>query len=352
MPADVVVVGLQDALNLGWKLGMVPRSTDPDRLLDSYTEERHPVAELSASLADVVFRAESSPTTLAGLLRRLGRADPRRSTGATPQWRPVAGRLSPTCVARTSVPGTRRRIRGAARSTSSGPSTLIVRGRHDDAQAMMPWSRRRRALLGGIVGVVIVAMVVAACGAPVPPAGAGTAMGESSGGPMMGGARVDEAGYLAEMIPHHQEAVAAATQLVRSPRPEMRALGQRIVDTQSAEVQRMTGWLATWYPQEPRPAYRPMMSDLSPLSGDDLDRTFLTEMMPHHMSAVMMSQHLLVSGAPLHPEIAAFAGTVRDTQRDEIVLMRSWLTSWFPTTGPDAASPRRPVPGGMAPGGG
>ncbi|MFF3670962.1 FAD-dependent monooxygenase [Microtetraspora malaysiensis] len=37
-------LGLQDAVNLGWKLGLVARGLAPDSLLDTYTAERHPVA--------------------------------------------------------------------------------------------------------------------------------------------------------------------------------------------------------------------------------------------------------------------------------------------------------------------
>lgn len=37
-------IGLQDAVNLGWKLAQVVRGTSPERLLDSYEQERHPVA--------------------------------------------------------------------------------------------------------------------------------------------------------------------------------------------------------------------------------------------------------------------------------------------------------------------
>lgn len=62
-------LGLQDALNLGWKLGLAASSSDPERLLDSYDEERRPVAMISADLTDLVFWAESSPAVLAGLLR-------------------------------------------------------------------------------------------------------------------------------------------------------------------------------------------------------------------------------------------------------------------------------------------
>jgi 3-(3-hydroxy-phenyl)propionate hydroxylase len=35
--------GVQDAVNLGWKLGQVVKETSPDSLLDSYHAERHPV---------------------------------------------------------------------------------------------------------------------------------------------------------------------------------------------------------------------------------------------------------------------------------------------------------------------
>jgi hypothetical protein len=37
--------GVQDAVNLGWKLGQVIGGTSPDSLLDTYHAERHPVAQ-------------------------------------------------------------------------------------------------------------------------------------------------------------------------------------------------------------------------------------------------------------------------------------------------------------------
>ena len=49
------------------------------------------------------------------------------------------------------------------------------------------------------------------------------------------------------------------------------------------------------------------MPDLSGLSGDQLDKTFLQYMIPHHMMAIMMSQQLLMHGEARHPEVAAFA---------------------------------------------
>src|SRR6266480_3993499 len=37
-------IGVQDAVNLGWKLAQVVKKTSPDSLLDTYHAERHPVA--------------------------------------------------------------------------------------------------------------------------------------------------------------------------------------------------------------------------------------------------------------------------------------------------------------------
>ncbi|MEV1174665.1 DUF305 domain-containing protein, partial [Nonomuraea sp. NPDC049784] len=88
----------------------------------------------------------------------------------------------------------------------------------------------------------------------------------------------DEAYYLTHMV-DHQEAVAAAKQLQRSGRAQMRALGASIVSTQRAEIATMNKWLATWYRgYSPAIDYRPMMRDLSKLSGDALDETFLRDM--------------------------------------------------------------------------
>ena len=36
-------IGVQDAVNLGWKLAQVVNGTSPDSLLDTYHAERHPI---------------------------------------------------------------------------------------------------------------------------------------------------------------------------------------------------------------------------------------------------------------------------------------------------------------------
>lgn len=142
--------------------------------------------------------------------------------------------------------------------------------------------------------------------------------------------------YLAQMIPHHEEAITSAQQLARgTSRAEMRAFAESIIVTQSAEVARMREWLARWYPtRDPRVTYVPMMGDFSSLRGDALDRAFLESMIPHHMMAIMMSQQLLASGLAVHAEIVPFATEIRDMQRREVATMQAWLRIWFGVSGP------------------
>ena len=149
------------------------------------------------------------------------------------------------------------------------------------------------------------------------------------GGGLMGRGAASEPAYLTEMVAHHQEAITAARQLARSDRPEMRALGESIVRTQTAQIDQMKAWLADWYPnRSATTTYRPMMRDLTGLSGDRLDRVFLQDMTGHHMAAVMLSQQLLWRGTE-HRQVAELARSIRDDQHTEMIQMQRWLGQWY-----------------------
>ena len=67
--------GVQDAVNLGWKLAQVVSGTSPESLLDTYHAERHPVAArvLHNTLAQTALTRSDACTdalrgTMAGLL--------------------------------------------------------------------------------------------------------------------------------------------------------------------------------------------------------------------------------------------------------------------------------------------
>jgi FAD binding domain/Aromatic-ring hydroxylase, C-terminal len=78
--------GVQDAVNLGWKLAQVVKGTSPESLLDTYHAERHPVAArvLRNTMAAIVLRREDERTkalrdTVSELL---GMDEPRRRFAA------------------------------------------------------------------------------------------------------------------------------------------------------------------------------------------------------------------------------------------------------------------------------
>ena len=123
--------GVQDAVNLGWKLAQVVSGTSPDSLLDTYHAERHPVAArvLRNTMAQVALTATGARTDalrdiMTGLL---GMDEPRKqhrrrwspawtstttsgrgtrcSGGACPiwTWSPPAARSA--CTACCTAPG-------------------------------------------------------------------------------------------------------------------------------------------------------------------------------------------------------------------------------------------------------
>jgi len=156
----------------------------------------------------------------------------------------------------------------------------------------------------------------------------GPGMMSPGGRPRQMGAFVNsEYDFLVHMIPHHEEAVITARILKENTtNEEMKNFAEDIIRTQSEEIELMTIWLEAWYPEEEHDIdYQPMMRDLENLEGEDLDRAFLEDMIPHHMEAVMMSQQLLVRGLAEHEEVASLARNIRNTQRNEIHMMRNWL---------------------------
>ncbi|KAK9721551.1 hypothetical protein K7432_003326 [Basidiobolus ranarum] len=75
-------LGLQDAANLGWKLGLVIRNLAPETLLDTYTMERYAPAELvmrNSRAQTALFRPDPQSMALREVLSEvLGLADAKR----------------------------------------------------------------------------------------------------------------------------------------------------------------------------------------------------------------------------------------------------------------------------------
>jgi uncharacterized protein (DUF305 family) len=133
--------------------------------------------------------------------------------------------------------------------------------------------------------------------------------------------------FLQGMIPHHEEAVATAKEVVArgGSTPEIKTLAENIITAQEKEIADMKTWFKNWYGVDYTAdgKYQPMMRPLTDLSGADLDKVFLNDMIMHHMGAIMMANS--VTPHIEHPEMATLVGNIKTTQSAEITQMQNLL---------------------------
>jgi uncharacterized protein (DUF305 family) len=134
--------------------------------------------------------------------------------------------------------------------------------------------------------------------------------------------------FLTGMIPHHQEAVDTAKEVVErgGSTPEIKTLAENIIIAQELEIAEMKQWHLDWYGEEyvADDSYQPMMRELADLSGAELDQRFLEDMVMHHMGAIMMARS--VQPHIEHQEIEVLSKAIVETQTAEIDLMRDLLS--------------------------
>ena len=157
--------------------------------------------------------------------------------------------------------------------------------------------------------------------------------------------------FIAAMIPHHQGAIAMAELALRkAQRPEIRALAERIISSQSKEIVQMRQWYRQWfgtsvpelgsYGHGPmgmgssgmgmalgRGASRPGMALTSLSRAQDFDRAFLAEMVSHHRMGVMMAAMAQVHAR--HPQLLDLEQAMVRVQSSEIQQMEAWARQWF-----------------------
>lgn len=133
--------------------------------------------------------------------------------------------------------------------------------------------------------------------------------------------------FIEGMIPHHQEAVDTAKEVIArgGTTPEIKQLVENIVVAQEKEIAEMKVWYETWYKESYKDdgKYSPMMRELSNLSGKELDRVFLEDMIMHHMGALMMARS--VQPHIEHQEMTNLTEAILNTQTAEITLMKKLL---------------------------
>ena len=195
-------------------------------------------------------------------------------------------------------------------------------------------------VFGDLIGRTVVmlslatALVALSIALDLPRTGASAAVGH--GGPAGHGSGAalhapvtSEADFIAGMIPHHQEAVDVAREVLElGQRGEVRELAAAIVATQQDEIDQLTAWLAAWYPAAPAASYTPMMRALTGLTPDEVDLVFVSDMIQHHEMAIAMAEATLALDPAPRPEVAALARDVVRVQAEEIATLRGWLAAW------------------------
>lgn len=154
--------------------------------------------------------------------------------------------------------------------------------------------------------------------------------------------------FIDMMVPNHQAAVEMARMAQRrAERPEIRALADEIIRTQSEEIGLMRGYRRAWYGSDKTPPLSEMpmvmegmqmMNDVPmDMQGDlevlarspgPFDRAFIDAMIPHHGSAIEASEH--APNLAVHQETVDLANGIIAAQRKEIGQMRRWRRDWFP----------------------
>lgn len=70
-----------------------------------------------------------------------------------------------------------------------------------------------------------------------------------------------------------------------------------------------------------------MTANMKGKSGKELEKAFLSDMIPHHQGAVDMAK-LLLQDKSIRPELVKFANAIISAQENEIGQMKEWLKKY------------------------
>jgi uncharacterized protein (DUF305 family) len=151
------------------------------------------------------------------------------------------------------------------------------------------------------------------------------------------GTEMDERSFMEQMVPHHRSAMEMATlALEKGQHPEIRQLAREIVQAQQREIDEMETRHRDWFGDDLEPSESGLhatvdMGALEDAEGADFDRAFLRMMIPHHASAIVMAESVMM-GAP-REEVADLADQIVAAQAKEVGEMQEWRERWFPPLG-------------------
>jgi uncharacterized protein (DUF305 family) len=155
---------------------------------------------------------------------------------------------------------------------------------------------------------------------------------------VMENGKYSDRAFIDSMVPHHQGAIAMAeVALENAEHEEIIELSRNIISSQQAEIEELkaikkeefgTSNVPMEMSQEQMRGMG-MMADSQQLANRDLfDKAFIDAMIPHHQSAIEMSQVALEKSE--NPKIKELAENIISAQQREIEQMTRWRQQWYP----------------------
>ncbi len=205
------------------------------------------------------------------------------------------------------------------------------------------------------VALVALALTLAACQAtdePIVSAPSDSTVAATPSSHPAAPAPYTDAGFLREMAAHHAMAVDMTTMAqTRATMPEIRTMAARMQADQTREIAEIEAWLRARGEALPDTAAgahdahamgMPMtMAEFA--SAPDFDRAFLTSMLGHHASAVVMSARAITHSRDT--DVQRLARAIVRAQSAEIADMQRLLDRAFPGAVSTAADSASAVPG-------
>jgi uncharacterized protein (DUF305 family) len=141
-----------------------------------------------------------------------------------------------------------------------------------------------------------------------------------------------ERGFLTDMVGHHAMAVEMARMAQeKAMHPELKTAADKIVSTQTAEIDRMQSWLKAWYGRKASTEMghgdMEQMAMLEQATGAEFEVRFLAMMSVHHTQALERAR--VVRSARIHPATRRLTGDIIRAQRREIAQFEEWLVAWY-----------------------
>jgi uncharacterized protein (DUF305 family) len=155
---------------------------------------------------------------------------------------------------------------------------------------------------------------------------------------VMENGKYSDRSFIDSMVPHHQGAIAMAeVALDNAEHEEIKELSQNIISSQQAEIEELksikkeefgTSNVPMEMSQEQMRSMGMMMDPQQLANKEPFDRAFIDAMIPHHQSAIEMSQVALENSK--NPRIKELAENIISAQKQEIEQMTRWRQQWYP----------------------